>query len=428
MMGVLFKHITRFFTQFFTVSEQPHVLRIFRIALSIILALHVFLMLADFKYLFGGSFWAALACAGVLLSSVSLALNIQPGLSSFVSFLLLALLFKSDPHMVYGGSLVLQVLLFFSTWLPFSKEDSVLTDRFLPGWPVRILQLHCVFAYLGAALAKWKSGFWVSGRAIELISNSQHSALSGFQPFLTHEVCILLTYGVLLIEFLVPFMFFVRPLRRWAFVLVLLLNLGISLSVHVTFFGEAMTLSAFLWLKDEDLKKIKAQFRDLLKRFSVLIVELRSSFMGIRLSEALKRSDLRLSGIAVGLYVCLSLISTYGHFDVFPIAHWNLYNSDKTPVAPYDLRITNPMGQHLFVHAQHSTVPINKMRGIERSLPYLQSLNEKHVFFDLIKTYVTPRIEKIDLVQLSGPADSVAEGLFTPEKWQTIRTLYEGKP
>lgn len=183
------------------------------------------------------------------LAAIFLVIGYRTRIVTIISWFLIVSLHNANPFVLYGGDILLRVVLFVGIFLPWGATfsvDQVLrhqkpsSKRVLSGWAAAYL-VQLGFLYFFAA--EFKSGSeWLRGEAI-------YYALS-FDYYVTHfgklllglpHLLTYLTYGVLALEYLaIVFLFFpifTIPLRLIALILLIVMHLGLALTLNIGLFS-----------------------------------------------------------------------------------------------------------------------------------------------------------------------------------------------
>lgn len=128
------------------------------------------------------------------------------------------------------------------------------TQRCESAWGLRLVQLQVSAVYLSTAWEKAQGNSWRDGTALYYVSRMDD--LYGRFPLPDHwfETAWLLaamTWGVVLLEGLLPVLLWCKPTRKWALLAAIGLHLSIEVTMHVFLFQWVMIISLLSFLPAE---------------------------------------------------------------------------------------------------------------------------------------------------------------------------------
>ncbi len=223
-------------------------------------------------HMWGGS-WEYQAILFGLAAVLALALLVgfQTRLATIGSWLMLVSIHHRVPAILSGGELLLRMLLFWAMFLPLQRVWSLDEWRARRRGHIRgpnegspelsvasaAILLQLALMYFFSAIAK-TNGQWLHGEALagslqnDFFASPRAAWLLSFPRLLT-----LLTWGTLLLEWLVPFLFFSpranAPLRLVTIALLAAMHVGIAVFLEVGLFsfislaGLSLFLPAAFW-------------------------------------------------------------------------------------------------------------------------------------------------------------------------------------
>ena len=187
-----------------------------------------------------------------LSAAVALLFGIQTQLAAAISWLGYMSFYNRFPSIGYGGSEILFMVLFWLIWLPTKKNSATA----ISGWPLRMIQINFAIIYLYAAITKLKGASWADGTEFLGVISSQYGI---FNTYYLAEFPLLIaafTIGSTITELSAVFLVWFQNTRRLALFLAFILNVGIYVSINVTFFPFAMFASGAAFLIDEDFTSL----------------------------------------------------------------------------------------------------------------------------------------------------------------------------
>lgn len=188
---------------------------------------------------------------GATLVTVLALVGLWTRLTVVLTFAMVILFQERDPFMLYGADVVFRCV---GVWLLFLDSGSVWSvDRWWAArrgraarleialWPLKAVQVQMALIYLIAALLKLKTAPWQEGTAVYYALHMRDLNPYFFEALLPYRfVFPVMTYATLLVEGLLPFCLFYRPLRLWALAAGVGLHLGIDILFSIRFFSLAM--------------------------------------------------------------------------------------------------------------------------------------------------------------------------------------------
>lgn len=198
--------------------------------------------------------WVHVVMATGVVGSLMLAAGVLPRLGCLIAYLVSIGLGHRSAYWMDGSDCLLRCMLFFLLLAPLSKEK-------IPVWPLRFCQLQIAVMYLATAIWKTKGEDWHLGTALYWGWSDPR-----YMRFPTHELVATWvgqalssasTWGTLVLEYVLPFMFFWRKTLRPALVLGILLHIGILATMRVGLFTPVV-LASYLAFWPE-LKKLSAR-------------------------------------------------------------------------------------------------------------------------------------------------------------------------
>jgi len=199
---------------------------------------------------------AIVACYYLLLiATICFIFGILSRIANLVVFVLFLSFIARNSILGYGGTSILQIILFYSLFL---QTDQALVPKFarpkkqpatVPGWPLRLIQLQIAIVYISAATLKLQSLDWVHGTILFSVLNNPSFSYFDFTPLARFPwIFIFLTYFTLVGELSFIYWVWIPSHRRVALGMVAMLHIGLLFTLNVHYFSEIMlcSLTAFL--------------------------------------------------------------------------------------------------------------------------------------------------------------------------------------
>jgi hypothetical protein len=216
------------------------------------------------------AFFIILMTAALMLSA-----GLLTRLASILVFLGLFSLNNRNPYNVNAGDLLLRIdsliLLFASSgtafsidrWLDAKRGKS--TSLFVTSWPLRLLQLQLTYVYLSTVFLKLSGSTWLDGTALYYALRYVELKRFSFKFLFYYLWQIkLMTWGVLVGEFLMGTLVWVRKVRYPILLVAFLLHMGINLTMQFPVFQYVMLINLVLFVDPNDMKRCLST---LLKRY-----------------------------------------------------------------------------------------------------------------------------------------------------------------
>jgi hypothetical protein len=191
----------------------------------------------------------------LIVATLCFIFGIYSRLANLILYILLISFLARTPMLDYGGTNMLQIACFYSlflhtdqalvpAWIP--KRPS---EKSVPGWPMRMIQLQLGLVYLFAGIAKLQGVDWLHGSALYSIMMDPTFSFFNVQALARFPwIFNLMSYATLATELLFNFWIWIPSHRRIALAAVVIMHIGLILTMNVHYFSETMicTLSAFL--------------------------------------------------------------------------------------------------------------------------------------------------------------------------------------
>jgi hypothetical protein len=195
--------------------------------------------------------------------------GIYSQITAFITYVCYLSFYNRFTLIGYGGSEVLIMTLFFATFIPTDKALifswyqklrgwKKLPQYVAPGWGVRLVQINIAIIYFFASATKIKGATWMDGTELLGVLNWQY-AMWNFSWLSQVPIIVAgMNYFAFAAETIFPFLIWSKDTRRVALAMIIMLNIGIALSLQVTFFAESMIACVVLFLTLEDISIITA--------------------------------------------------------------------------------------------------------------------------------------------------------------------------
>jgi hypothetical protein len=151
--------------------------------------------------------------------------------------------------------------------MPPEGVEALLDEpRYIPAWPVRLMQIQLVLVYFCTGLSKlgdnWYNaevfkGDWFTGEAVYWVLNDVSLTRWAYNAFpVPLFVCRLLSWGTLAFEFGFPLFVLIRPLRPWLLVSGVIFHLGIWIHTEVGYFSPTTMAWYPLFLQGDTIRRM----------------------------------------------------------------------------------------------------------------------------------------------------------------------------
>jgi hypothetical protein len=212
---------------------------------------------------------------GLLLCAALLSLGLFTRLASLGVFLGVLSLHNRNGYNINAGDLLMRinalVLVFADSGAAFSLDRWIRIKRGqerrdeIPrrsAWPVRLLQLQLTYLYFCTAYLKIAGESWRDGTALYYALGYLELRRFALTPFFYYLWQIkLATWGVIVAEFSMGSLVWVRRLRYPVLIAAFFLHLGINLSMQFPIFQYMMMINLILFVYPEDLDRLMKKVR-----------------------------------------------------------------------------------------------------------------------------------------------------------------------
>lgn len=278
----LVAHLTAIATSFqqaFFAEAGEYRVRLFRSAVGLALFLTTLSWLGSFRWFFGPDGYVPVSMAPslgkyseswlaifntdpftslpvvilgyvlLILAALALMTNRYVKVAAPIAFVLFLSFMVRNPAMSYGGTDVLQLLLFGVVLLSLPGKKATET------WPLLLVQFQFALIYFTAGLSKAQTADWYNGTKMfatfsdPTFSYIDPTFLIGFPLVLS-----LITWFGFMSELAFAFLIWAKGTRLVALGIVAMLHVGILLSMNVHLFSEIMLLGLTGLLLDSEAK------------------------------------------------------------------------------------------------------------------------------------------------------------------------------
>ncbi len=219
---------------------------------------------------FYAAFGIAIACC------VPLILGYRVKLFSLILYIIAVSTYRRNFIVMYVDDAIMHLLLFWMLVLPVGRTlvlGELLKDRSaawskwkdatVPGAALRCFFWNLILLYLVAGLWKWTSPMWLDGTALYVVFKLPVSYFHEFWnashiPFLK-----VFNYATLVLEPLVPLMFFLRRGSRLKYILLAAfvgLHILSALTLNIPFANIACAATAILMFREELMEYIRGSY------------------------------------------------------------------------------------------------------------------------------------------------------------------------
>lgn len=171
----------------------------------------------------------------LIISSVLFTIGIYPRFNAAISLILWISFFNRLPWIFHAGDMIIIFVLFVFCFLDSSSYKKV------NGWPLRLLEVQLGILYFFAAVSKTHSKMWMNG--IHTYSMMNLPGRGYFNLLFMDQfplVISLMTYFVIVSEFVFIWLVYFSSTRKLAYSLVALTHIGILFSTNTNYFSEMM--------------------------------------------------------------------------------------------------------------------------------------------------------------------------------------------
>src|SRR4051812_8644434 len=138
-----------------------------------------------------------------------------------------------------------------------ARRRGTVAEPLIIPWAQRLIQLHISFIYFNTAVLKCNGASWLNGTALHYVLNNTEVGRFRLEFLTQSPVAInLLTYGAILLEFVLAFFLWFRATRFAAICAGLALHGGILLMVNIPIFGELMIATYLTFLAPDELDSL----------------------------------------------------------------------------------------------------------------------------------------------------------------------------
>lgn len=294
------QQIVTSWNSFFFDPVPVHTVALVRIALSFVLLIESFYLLANARDYLGpdglinykryykrtynkslslflylpptmASVYGILGLHIIALSFVMLGLFTQ--VSLVIAYITLASVVNRNPTICNGGDNVSRIMLFLlifsSCGNTLSLDEYFFHSKQIPDrsyllqspWAMRLMQIQLSIIYLYTAYWKMKGATYINGTAMYYVmGNFGYRRFQLPRKMLLAPFGYILTWSVLVIEVVLPLGLWVVDLRYYALLLGFLLHLAIEYLVNVHLFSFYMMACLFLFIDPFDIIRIIQNF------------------------------------------------------------------------------------------------------------------------------------------------------------------------
>lgn len=209
----------------------------------------------------------------LLIQSICLLLGVFSRFQAACIFVWLLSFQHRNPLICDGEDTVFRLFAFFIVFIPVDAMWSVSSAWRSKGarqlstahaWGLRLIQIEIALIYFSAAWSKALGSTWRDGSALYYVYQMQDLFGRGWLPaWLTETEAVIraTTWGVVLVEAIVPLAIWWRPTRRIAIFSGIALHLSIEYSMHLFLFQWIMIAGFVAFLNADDWEALKRLFR-----------------------------------------------------------------------------------------------------------------------------------------------------------------------
>jgi len=214
-----------------------------------------------------------------LLSSAAMTIGLLTRVTSWLTFICFVSVFCRNRSIIYGGDMVIRVMLFYIALCPAGlrwsldavlrrmRRDDAPVGRFRPGaavrvpiWQLRLMQFQLCAIYFTTGIAKMHGEDWWSGEAIQLVLLNgifiQHDMSWVRDSRIAQAVLKLMSWVTLFWETFFPLLMLHRWTRWVGLAVGVMVHGGIILLIRIHWFGEIMISSYLSFLPDGLFRRV----------------------------------------------------------------------------------------------------------------------------------------------------------------------------
>jgi hypothetical protein len=206
------------------------------------------------------------AYAVMVISTIFFILGLWSKYANLIMYVLFLSFYLRNLEVQNGGFEVLRVMMFFSLFLatdkaytlPWYRRNVAPEERWVEGWPVRLLQLQLAVIYFFTAILKLQTPEWYDGSFVyNVVSNANFFQYDGTWLIRYPIVINVLTYFSLFSELTFAFLIWFRRTRLPMLMAIVLLHLGLILTMNTLWFNYTMIACLALFLTEGEVEIIE---------------------------------------------------------------------------------------------------------------------------------------------------------------------------
>tara|TARA_R110002096_G_scaffold206192_10_gene392403 strand:+ start:20040 stop:20945 length:906 start_codon:yes stop_codon:yes gene_type:complete len=210
--------------------------------------------------------WLAIALLAFHL--VALLLGWKSRLQAIAVFVWLVSFQNRNPLILDASDVLFRLLSFFLILMPLGNRWAIDSSSKTPTprklWALQLVRIQLTLVYFSSAIYKLQSDDWTSGHALYYVfqlAQYEHFPIPGFflQSLLLQK---LVTWAVILVELLLPFLLWIPRTRLVGVALGLVLHLAIFYGMFLFLFQFLMMLLVCSFLKGEEISFAIAYLRE----------------------------------------------------------------------------------------------------------------------------------------------------------------------
>jgi uncharacterized membrane protein YphA (DoxX/SURF4 family) len=212
---------------------------------------------------------ATVLVVALAVGAVFLILGLFTRAAALVVFVVFVSLGNRNPFIGNAGDGLVRALSFYVLLAPVGaafgldalrRGQSLLEFPKREVWSLRLIQLQMSILYIGTVWAKLRGTDWPDGTAVAYAFRLDDLARFpvpdlGASLALTHVA----TYGVLVVEFSLGVLVWIRKLRPWVLLAGVCLHLGIEYRMRVGFFSWAILVTYLAWVPADVAERVLAR-------------------------------------------------------------------------------------------------------------------------------------------------------------------------
>ncbi len=268
-----------------------------------------------------GATWFYAAFGIAIVCCIPLILGYRVKLFSLILYVIAVSTYRRNFIVMYVDDAIMHLLLFWMLVLPVGrtmvlgewlKDRGAAWERWktvtVPGAALRCFFWNLILLYLVAGLWKWTSPMWLDGTALYVVFKLPVSYFHDFWNASHIPLLKVFNYGTLVLEPLVPLMFFLRHGSRLKYILLAAfigLHILSALTLNIPFANIACAATAILMFREEIMGYLRGGNATVKERAS----HLTSTLVHTRVSASVVVSLLMVTMLTLAMLSAVTMIN-----------------------------------------------------------------------------------------------------------------------